>query len=106
MDCVLEEFGDPIHRKRDEDKQTDDLGARTATSAGRTGWICAWFIFHIHRNEGDREPGTECSCENTANKRNEINMSKLLGNVDANRSSVSRRLEHFLHVIKHTLFVA
>lgn len=100
MDCVLEEFGDPIHRKRDEDKQTDDLGARTATSAGRTGWICTWFIFDIHCNEGDREPGTEGSCENTANKRDEIDMSKLLRNVDAGRSSVSRKLKYFLHVTK------
>lgn len=24
---VLQEFGDPIHRKRDKDKQTNDLGA-------------------------------------------------------------------------------
>jgi len=27
MNHVLEEFGDPIHRKRDEDEQTNDLGA-------------------------------------------------------------------------------
>lgn len=27
MDHVLQEFGDPIHRKRDEDEQTNDLGA-------------------------------------------------------------------------------
>ena len=85
MDHVLEELGDPIHRKRDEDEQTNDLGARTATSASRTGWVGAWFVLHIHGDESDREPSTKRSGENTTDKRDDVDMPELLRNVDAKR---------------------
>ena len=88
MNHVLEEFGDRIHRKRDEDEQTNNFGACTATSARGTGWIGAWFVFDIYSDESDREPSTERSRKDTTNERDNVDMSKLLRNVDARRLSV------------------
>lgn len=84
MDRVLEPLGNPVHGKGDEDKQTNDCGAAATTGPGRVAsWVLSRFVLYIDSNHGNREPSTQCGSDDTSNERDEVDVSELLGDINA-----------------------
>ncbi|KFY62481.1 hypothetical protein V496_04569 [Pseudogymnoascus sp. VKM F-4515 (FW-2607)] len=80
VDDVLEDLGDPVTRKGDEDDEPDDLGPRAvAVDAAR---LVAGSVLGVHGDEGDGEPGAECGGDDAADEGDDEDVTVVLGDVD------------------------
>lgn len=90
MDGVLEPLGEPVHGKRDEDDEADDL-AFTAATIGAGGVIVRRLILDVDCDKSDRKPSRHGRGDDASDQAGEVDMTILLANVDG--SSKHQRRE-------------
>ncbi|KFY36336.1 hypothetical protein V494_05100 [Pseudogymnoascus sp. VKM F-4513 (FW-928)] len=80
VDDVLEDLGDPVPRKGDEDDEPDDLGGRAAAVglARRVAGVPA----RVHGDQGYGEPGAEGGGDDAADEGDDEDVAVVLGNID------------------------
>lgn len=79
MNDVLDDFGDPVSSKSDEDEETDHFGF--AAPALRAGFV-SWIVSDVNGYHGDREPSTESRGDKPSNRRYNEDMSVVLGDIN------------------------
>lgn len=87
---ILDPLGDPVGGEGDEDEQTNNLARATASRALTARRVVPWFIFDIDRYHGHREPRAEGCCCQTAEERDEVDVTVGLGDIDCSLQHQNR----------------
>ena len=81
MDDILDDLGDPVCSKGNEDDKSNNF-AFTASSSIDTASFASRLIFSVNSHECDGEPSPKSSCCKSSDQRDNEDMVVFLGHID------------------------